>query len=232
MRDPEEAFWKFVKDPPLFDLNGAKVGTAVELACPYICAATVQSLVTDLAQKATELAESPSGRANAAGVHLSIASQLVLMAILLHLRPYKAGCVAAIGVARMSLEATMLACWIATGTGSEATDWAKNRLKNVPKSQLKQRLHEFLKGARRPVPAVTEVYDWLCSYSHVDNEALTDWHVLSLQELHGNSYAAIAYAALVMALVAELVVGWKGIAEWPAAWVESISHFSASSHVP
>jgi hypothetical protein len=215
--DPLAAFNDFATQE-LHDLSTTSIGNAEHLAIPYVLAAEVKDLILALAQRAGEYQEPPSGRAKAAGINLVIASETLFGAILLHLQQPIAACLSAIMLARGALEASSVALWIASRTGSEASEWERNDLGKVRKGDLMAHVDAFLGRARKPVPDASLAYKWMCGYAHLEFLAVDALLKRSTESLHEHSYAAITYSALVNALVAEVVLGFEGTALWPKAW--------------
>lgn len=153
-------------------------------------------------------------RANAAGVNLMMASNVMHSAITLHLHPVRWNDRAVLILARVALEATGRAALIANGVSDEV-----HRCVNGPQPTAKACIDALAAELNKKSSAHAEaakVYSWLCNFGHMNHTGAAHF----ANDPHGgneDAYAGLAYVAWCMGVVAELVVGVPSGVTYPSA---------------
>ena len=210
--DPVANFRLFA-ETKIVDLGPRPLGNWSHLTALYsnVLAADVQEVARaiDAAGGNAEANE----RANAAGVNLMMASNVMHSAITLHLHPVRWNDRAALILARVALEAAGRAALIGNGSADEV-----HRCVNGPQPTARaciDALATQLNKVSSTHADVGKVYGWLCNFGHMNHTGAAHF----ANDPHGvneDAYAGLAYVAWCMGVVAELVVGVPSGVTYPA----------------
>jgi hypothetical protein len=207
--DPEENFRRLATQAPA-ELNLRSIGNWEHLTFAYLNAFLASQFTRKLALRIDELGAVPSARAEAAGMNVLVASQMLQSAIILHLRTETWHDRSAMALARTALEAAGRAALITSGAGDEASRWS--RRENFTARRCLAALNAAVSLRRRDV-LPSRVYEWLCNFAHMNAAGVA--HFFDGPETkHEDAYAAIAFVSWAIAVAGEDVIG-EPIAQWP-----------------
>lgn len=194
------------------DLSQRGVGNWDDLAELYrnVTGADLKVVVDEL----QEIGGNPleSARANAAGVNLLTAKQLMTSAILLHLHPERWNDRCGSILVRTALECVGRAVVIARGVGDEVHRWESGH--EFRASECIAALETELAKINSNGPSAKRVYSWLCNFAHMNFKGV-DHFYQAPQGGHEDAYAAMAYASWALAAVAEVILGAPNGATYP-----------------
>lgn len=193
-------------------LDERTVGNWDHLARAYLNAFAAGKFISDIAAHIEALGGSIDERADAAGVNIVAASNILHSALLLHLRPEPFHDRAAMILVRSALECTGRGAAIAEGIGDEVDRWNKNKAFGT--GECMRALAALTCAANAAASPPTDVYAWLCNFTHMNSVGLKHFFDGPTTR-HQDTYAAIAYAAWTTAVLAERVVGATDLASWP-----------------
>ena len=220
--NPVENFTAFV-ERPMADIASRSVGAFDHLSDIYVNSFLADYAVRDTAAKLEKEGLQIHPRANAAGVNVILAAQMVDAAVLMYLRPEPIHARAVLVIARIALEVAARGAWIAMGSGDEVEASSKEWIR--PKRMLPSLAR--LVSQREPSAASPKrVYFWLSEFAHMNLRTLAPL-ATNPPEQHGYAYASIAYSAWTSAIVAEYVVHGNvsepdRFAKWPTVWPDPL----------
>ena len=216
--DPKENFELFARQHG--DLNKRAIGNAEDLAMAYTNAHAAEYAIRELDKElAARGVAVRDERASNAGANVIVACAMVQTASLAYMRENWHHH-AVLVLCRSALEATARGGMIALGTVDESERWwhgpdlptrEERRAAELSASAGCRAIEGLVlkkhPGASRPLA----VYEWLCGFTHLDSKAIR------ALVPHEASYATLAYAAWLAAVVAEAVCGHP-FAAWPKQW--------------
>ena len=224
--NPVENFAEFVHVGPL-DLDAQTIGNGRDLADVYVNAFAAGGLIRRMAEEMGKhgLTINPRDRANAAGLNILAAAQMVSSALLTHLRASSWYVNGTLVLLRTAINLAVRGGAIAIGTADEATRFFDGPNLPTPRER-KAAEFDISKCCEVLAPHVTSrephaspplaVYKWLCAFTHLDAK------VLGKPPTHEDAYAAIAYVSWLCAAFAEIVTGVPDLAVWPKRWPASL----------